>query len=101
MSLWSFLFILLGGPLVETTHGDLRFTAPLAGITAAVVGVIVNLAAFFAWHVLWPAGWAGGIDLASALIGTAALLALVRFKAGVIPVIGGCATLGLAASLVL
>ena len=40
----SFLFILLGGPLVETTHGDLKFTAPLTGITAAVVGVIVNLA---------------------------------------------------------
>ena len=40
----SFLFILAGGPLVETTHGQLRFTAPLTGITAAVVGVIVNLA---------------------------------------------------------
>ena len=51
----SFFFILLGGPLIESTHGDLRFTAPLTGITAAVVGVIVNLALFFAWHVLWPA----------------------------------------------
>ena len=50
----SFLFILAGGPLVETTHGQLRFTAPLTGITAAVVGVIVNLALFFAWHVFWP-----------------------------------------------
>ena len=53
----SFFFILAGGPLVETTHGQLRFTAPLTGITAAVVGVIVNLALFFAWHVLWPQGW--------------------------------------------
>ena len=96
----SFLFIFAGAPFIETTHNDLRFTAPLSGITAAVVGVIVNLAAFFAWHVLWPAGWAGGIDLLSAVIGIAALLALVRFKAGVIPVIGACATLGLAASFV-
>jgi len=50
----SFLFILIGGPLVEATHGDLKFTAPLTGITAAVVGVVLNLAVFFAYHVLWP-----------------------------------------------
>ena len=56
----SFFFILAGGPLVETTHGQLRFTAPLTGITAAVVGVIVNLALFFAWHVFWPQGWTRG-----------------------------------------
>ncbi|BBL58976.1 chromate transporter [Methylomonas koyamae] len=49
----SFLFILAGGPLVETTHGNLKFTAPLTGVTAAVVGVIVNLAVFFAYHVFW------------------------------------------------
>src|SRR4029077_13010941 len=72
----SFLFILLGGPLVESTHGDLRFTAPLTGITAAVVGVIVNLAAFFAWHVLWPHGWGGGFDAFSAAVGLAAIGAL-------------------------
>ena len=40
----SFVFIFAGGPLVETTHGDLKFTAPLTAITAAVVGVILNLA---------------------------------------------------------
>ena len=44
----SFVFILAGGPLVESTHGRLGFTAPLTAITAAVVGVIVNLALFFA-----------------------------------------------------
>ena len=43
-------------PFIESTHGKLKFTAPLTGITAAVVGVIVNLAVFFAYHVLWPAG---------------------------------------------
>ena len=47
----SFLFILLGGPMVEATRNDVKFTAPLTGITAAVVGVIVNLAVFFAYHV--------------------------------------------------
>ena len=58
----SYLFILAGGPLVESTHGRIRFTAPLTGITAAVVGVIVNLALFFAWHVFWPRGAAGAVD---------------------------------------
>jgi len=55
----SFVFILAGGPLVEATHGDLKFTAPLTAITAAVVGVILNLALFFAYHVLWPTGLPG------------------------------------------
>ncbi len=92
----SFCFILLGGPFIESTHGQLRFTAPLAGITAAVVGVIANLALFFAWHVLWPHGAAGGFDAAAAAIGAAAAVALLRFKAGVIPVILACGLLGLA-----
>ncbi|WP_050983066.1 chromate efflux transporter [Cupriavidus basilensis] len=92
----SFLFILLGGPFVESTHGNLKFTAPLTAITAAVVGVIVNLAVFFAYHVLWPAGLQGRLEWPSALIGLAAAVALFRFKAGVIPVILACGTAGLA-----
>jgi chromate transporter len=92
----SFVFILLGGPLVETTHGELAFTAPLTAITAAVVGVILNLALFFAWHVLWPAGGSGPFDWISALIGIAAGVALFRFKAGIIPVILACGAIGLA-----
>jgi chromate transporter len=92
----SFIFILLGGPLVETTHGDLKFTAPLTGITAAVVGVILNLAVFFAYHVLWPAGLQGRFDWPSAVIGIAAFLALWRWKIGVMPVIGACAVIGIA-----
>jgi len=91
----SFVFILLGGPFVETTHGNLAFTAPLTGITAAVVGVIVNLAAFFAYHVLWPAGFSGRFDWFSAALGIAAGIALWRYKAGVIPVILGCGVVGL------
>jgi chromate transporter len=94
----SFMFILLGGPFIESTHGQLRWTAPLAGITAAVVGVIVNLGLFFALHVVWPqglaAGWATGDFAALALAGVA-LLALVRFKLGVLPLLGACAAAGL------
>ena len=95
----SFVFILAGGPLVESTHGKLSFTAPLAAITAAVVGVILNLALFFAYHVLWPQGFGGRFDAVSAGIAVAAALALFRFKVGVLPLLGGCALAGLAASL--
>ena len=83
----SFLLILAGGPLVESTRNNLKFTAPLTAITAAVVGVIVNLAVFFAWHVLWPQGFEGTFDLTAALIGISALLALFRYKIGIITVI--------------
>ncbi|MGH8521450.1 MAG: chromate efflux transporter [Gammaproteobacteria bacterium] len=95
----SFLFILIGGPLVEATRGDLKFTAPLTGITAAVVGVILNLAVFFAYHVLWPQGFNGGFEWPSALIGIVAALALFRYKVGIILVIGACGGLGLIYSL--
>jgi len=83
----SFLLILAGGPLVESTRNNLKFTAPLTAITAAVVGVIVNLAVFFAWHVLWPQGFEGTFDLTAALIGISALLALFRYKIGIVTVI--------------
>jgi chromate transporter len=95
----SFVFIFMGAPFIETTHGNLKFSAPLTGITAAVVGVILNLALFFAWHVLWPQGASGPFDLFSALVGAAALVALLRYKAGVMPVIGACALAGLAFTL--
>ncbi len=94
----SFFFILLGGPFIESTHGNLKFTAPLTGITAAVVGVIVNLAVFFAWHVLWPQGWSGRFEWMAALVGLGAALALFRFKLGVIPVVLGSAAAGLVLS---
>ena len=101
----SFLFILIGGPLVEATHGDIKFTSPLTGITAAVVGVVINLAVFFAWHVLWPQGtsaapFTGSFEWLSAAIGIAAAVALFRFKVGIIPVIGACAAVGLAYTLI-
>jgi chromate transporter len=91
----SFLFILAGGPLVEATHDDLKFTAPLTAITAAVVGVILNLALFFGYHVLWPAGFAGQFDWPALLIALGAAVALFRYKRGVIEVIAVCAVIGL------
>jgi chromate transporter len=102
----SFLFILIGGPLVEATHGDIKFTAPLTAITAAVVGVILNLAVFFAWHVLWPRAsaaspFAGGFEWFAALLALGAFAALFRYKVGIIPVIGACAAIGLAWRLLL
>ncbi|NSX08257.1 chromate efflux transporter [Pseudomonas lini] len=95
----SFLFILAGGPLVESTHNELRLTAPLTAITAAVVGVILNLACFFGYHVLWPNGFGGQLDWPSALIAIAAAIALFRFKRGVIEVLMGCGLIGLAVHL--
>ena len=95
----SFVFILLGAPLIETTHGRLALTAPLAAITAAVVGVIANLALLFAYHVFWPQGLAGDFDAFAAAITLFAALALLRYKRTVIEVIGACAVLGLAVKL--
>jgi chromate transporter len=97
----SFLFILLGAPLVEATRHDVKFTAPLTGITAAVVGVVLNLAVFFAYHVLWPQGFEAAFEWFSALIGAAAFVALFKFKVGIVPVIGACAVVGLGYSLLL
>ncbi len=91
----SFIFILAGGPLVESSRNTLPLTAPLTAITAAVVGVIINLALFFAYHVLWPEGFAGQFDAISALIAVGAGVALLRYQRHVIHVIAACALVGL------
>jgi len=89
----SFLFILAGGPLVERTRDDAKLSAPLTAITAAVVGVIVNLALYFALQVFWKGG---AVEWAGVAIAAASLVALVRFNVGVIPVIGASALAGVA-----
>jgi chromate transporter len=89
----SFIFILAGGPVIESTHGNLKFTAPLTGVTAAVVGVIASLALFFLVHIARTQS--GGIDWIALAVAAAAAVALLRYKAGVIPVIGACALAGL------
>ena len=100
----SFLFVLIGGPAVEATRHELSFTAPLSGVTAAVVGVILSLALFFAWHVLWPEAspalpFSGRFDGPALLLAIAALLALWRYRVGVIPVIVAGALAGIAITL--
>jgi chromate transporter len=95
----SFIFVLFGAPFIESTRGQLGFTAPLTGITAAVVGVIVNLALYFALHVWWPQGAAGGVDWLAVALSVAAAIALLRFKAGVITVIVACGAAGVATRL--
>jgi chromate transporter len=88
-----FLFVFLGGPHVEHLRSRPTLSIMLTSITAAVVGVIVNLAAWFAWHALRPPE--GGFDWYVLVVSIAAFMALTRFKAGVVQVIGGCAVLGL------
>jgi chromate transporter len=91
----SFLFILGGGPFIESTHNNLKLSAPLTAITAAVVGVILNLALFFAYHVWWPNGLSSSLDWASAVLTIGACVALIAFKRNVVPVILTSGLLGL------
>jgi chromate transporter len=101
----SFFFILAGGPMIEATRGELKFTAPLTAITAAVVGVILNLAVFFAWHSFWPeataaAPFSGPFEAIPVVIAMACFIALWKYKADIMKVIGACALLGLALTLI-
>ena len=95
----SFVFILAGGPLVESTHGKLQFTASLAAIGAAVVGVVASLALFFTVHVALPLGRGGPVDYAGVALGVAAAVALIRFQRGVLEVLAVCAGIGWLSSL--
>jgi chromate transporter len=90
----SFLFILAGGPLIESTRDNIRFTAPLTAISAAVVGVIASLAVFFADHVFRLALPLSQWDFVAMAIAALAALALLRFKVGTIKLIGVCALAG-------
>lgn len=99
--IFSFLFILAGAPIIESTHNQIKFTAPLTAITAAVVGVILNLALFFGYHVLWPNGFSGSFDYISAIIAILAIIALFKFNQSVLRVIAVSAVIGLAVKLFL
>ena len=90
----SFLFILVGGPLVEASREDIRLSGPLTAITAAVVGVIANLAVFFAGHVLWPDGAGGGFYPAALALMAAAAVALLRWRWPVLRLILTAALIG-------
>jgi chromate transporter len=91
----SFAFILAGGPLVEASRDNLRLGAPLTAITAAVTGVIASLAVLFAGPVLWPGGSGAAMDGASLAVLAISLVLLLRFRWGVISLIGAAALVGL------
>ncbi|MGB7816429.1 MAG: chromate efflux transporter [Methylotenera sp.] len=96
----SFIFIFVGAPLIESTQDNLKLTAPLTAITAAVVGVIASLAVFFATHVFWPNGMAfneifANIDWIALIATLMAGFILFKFKLNIIKLIGTFALFGL------
>ncbi len=101
-----FLWIFVGAPFIERLRGNRALAGALAAITAAVVGVILNLALWFAIHYLFARVeeasfgpdlpvWST-IEPVAALLSAAALVAMLRFRIGVVPVLLGCAVAGLA-----
>jgi len=109
-----FLWIFLGAPYIEWLRGNQRLSAALSAITAAVVGVVLNLAIWFALHVLFaqvaehqgPLGLrllipnVATADLLALAISVAAFIAMLRFKLGMLPVLGASAAIGIVARLV-
>jgi chromate transporter len=89
----SFLFIFLGAPHIERLRGVLWLNHALSAVTAAVVGVILNLAVWFGWQVFIPAQ--GALDWFALTLCAAALVAMQRFKVGVITVVLASAALGI------
>ena len=90
----SFIFIFLGAPVVEATRHLPKLHAPLTTISAAIVGVIVNLALFMAYHVFWPQGWQQTSDYLAILLFVLAFIGLIRFNVNIIYLLMICATLG-------
>jgi chromate transporter len=91
-----FVFIFVGAPYIEVVRGKRALAGALAGVTAAVVGVILNLALVFGAAVIWPRGLAGGVDWFAAALGAAGFVALYRFRADVLWVVLAGGLLGLA-----
>ena len=103
-----FLWIFLGAPYVEALRGNQAISAALGAITAAVVGVIANLALWFGLHVLFREVYSlsvpgmspevpvlTSLDWRAALLAAGAAVALLRFKLGMIPVLAACAVAGI------
>lgn len=92
-----FLWIFLGAPYVERLRENRRLAGALAAVTAAVVGVVLNLAVWFGWHVVRPTGWAaGGTDWFAVAVGLGAFAAMQRWKVSVVTVVLASGALGLA-----
>jgi chromate transporter len=90
-----FVFIFVGAPYIEVIRGKRSLAGALAGVTAAVVGVILNLALLFGAAVIWPRGFSGEVNWFAAALGAAAFLALYRFKLDVLWVVLAGGLLGL------
>jgi chromate transporter len=103
-----FLWIFLGAPYVERLHDNRAIAASLSAITAAVVGVMLNLAAWFAVHVLfasvreerlygvrWLIPDLGTVEPMSLVLASAAAIGLIRYKVGVLYVLGAAAGIGM------
>lgn len=88
----SFIWIFLGAPYMERLRGNIRLASALTAITAAVVGVVLNLGVIFTHHTIFPKG--DGLDLYALAASVVAFIGLTRFKWGMIPVIIGSATAG-------
>lgn len=109
-----FLWIFLGAPYVEALRGNTAIASALSAITAAIVGVIMNLAIWFALHVIFREvhmidlfGFGGpdlpvlgSIDWRAAALSAAALVAMLRFGIGMVPTLAACAVAALALSYV-
>lgn len=87
-----FLWIFLGAPHVEQLRGNTKLTAALSTVTAAVVGVILNLAVWFGIHVLFPNGLRP--DWFAIAVAVVALVGMVRWKWGIVPVVLGAGLAG-------
>jgi chromate transporter len=87
-----FLFIFLGGPYIEKFRENTKLSAALSSITAAVVGVVLNLAVWFGLQVLIPGD--GSFNWFAAVIGLAAFMSIQWLKVGMIPVIAASGVIG-------
>ena len=94
-----FLWIFLGGPHIEQLRGNAKISAALSAVTAAVVGVILNLAVWFGLHALFPDG--KNIDWFSLTIAAVAFIGMLKWKWGIIPVVIGSGLLGIIWKLVI
>ncbi|TPK24475.1 chromate efflux transporter [Mesorhizobium sp. B2-5-9] len=109
LTLWvtftpCFFWIFLGAPYIEALRGNKALSAALGAITAAVVGVVMNLALWFALHVVFREVRMTGlgmnvpvlssIDWRAALLSVAAMVAILKWKTGVLPTLAGCALAG-------
>jgi chromate transporter len=82
--------------MIESTRTNSKFTVPLSTVSAAVVGVIFQLAMFFVVHVVWPNGLSGSFDVFSAILALMALMLLAKVKLNAMWVLAVCAACGFA-----